>query len=122
MAFQDTLMRVVTHTKGSAAGLVMALDGIVVDSYVRPEAEAATDVALFGAEIAAVLSQLRGRSAISHSAGRVDALDLYAQNFHAVIRFLSDEYFVALAVHPGGDVAKGRFLLRQAMPDLVAEL
>jgi len=120
MAFHETLEQVVNHTKGSAAGLVMALDGIVVDSYTRDGAE--TDVALFGAEVAAVLSQLRGRGAINLSAGKVEALDLYAHNFHALIRFLSDEYFVALAVSPGGELAKGRYLLRKAMPDLVAEL
>lgn len=120
MAFHETLERVVKRTKGSVAGLVMALDGIVVDSYSREGSD--TDVALFGAEVAAVLSQLRGRGAINLSAGKVDALDLYAHNFHAVIRFLSDEYFVALAVDPGGELAKGRFLLRQAMPELVAEL
>ena len=120
MAFQETLERVVTRTKGSAAGLVMALDGIVVDSYSRPGND--TDVALFGAEVAAVLSHLRGQNAINLSSGKVEALDLYANNFHALIRFLSDEYFVALAVTPGGEVAKGRYLLRQAMPELVAEL
>src|SRR5258706_9874066 len=120
MAFQETLERVVTRTKGSSAGLVMALDGIVVDSYARPDSD--TDVALFGAEVAAVLSQLRGRGAISLSSGKIEAVDLYAQNFHPVIPLLSDEYFVALAVKPGGQLGKARYLLRQAMPDLVSEL
>lgn len=120
MAFHETLERVVKGTSGSVGGLIMALDGIVVDSYAVADSD--LDVALFGAEVAAVLGHLRGKGAISLSSGCVAALDLYAQNFDVVIRFLSDEYFVALAVKPGGQLSRGRFLLRTAMPELVAEL
>jgi hypothetical protein len=35
---------------------------------------------------------------------------------------LSDEYFVALAVEPGGNVGKARYLLRVSAPKLVENL
>jgi predicted regulator of Ras-like GTPase activity (Roadblock/LC7/MglB family) len=120
MGFHETLEKVVRGTPGCAGGLIMALDGIVVETYAAPDAD--VDVSLFGAEIAAILAQLRGKGAIHLSSGRVEGIDLRASNFDALIRFLSDEYFVALAVKPGVGVAKGRHLLRTAMPDLVAEL
>lgn len=119
MGFQETLEKVVKSTKGGVGGLVMAMDGIVVESFA---ADANVDIQLFGAEVAAVLAQLRGQSAIHLSAGRVEALDLWAGQFNAVIRFLSDEYFVAIAVRRGGQVARARHLLRCAMPELVAQL
>ena len=119
MGFQETLESVVKSSGGGVGGLIMAMDGIVVESFVT---EPAIDIQLFGAEVAAVLAQLRGRSAIHLSAGRVEAVDLWAGQFNAVIRFLSDEYFVAIAVRRGGQVARARHLLRCAMPDLVSQL
>ena len=120
MSFRESLEQVVLGTEGSVGGLVMALDGIPVESYSRGGGE--IDVELYGAEVAALLGHLRGSSALALSSGRVEELDLYGEQFHAVIRFLSDDYFVALAVKPGGNVGKGRFLLRAALPDLVKEL
>jgi predicted regulator of Ras-like GTPase activity (Roadblock/LC7/MglB family) len=120
MAFRDSLERIVRGVEGSIGGVVMAMDGIAVETFAGDGA--GVDVGLYGAEIAAILRQIRGRGAIHLSSGPVEELDLFAEKFHAVVRFLSDEYFVAVAFRPGGNVGKGRYLLRTAMPDLVSEL
>jgi predicted regulator of Ras-like GTPase activity (Roadblock/LC7/MglB family) len=119
MAFRESLERIVGGTPGALGGVIMAMDGIAVDSYAHNDD---VDMVLYGAEIAALLRQLRGAGAISLSSGPVDELHLFARKFHGIVRFLSDEYFVALAVRPGGQVGKARYLLRAAIPDLVSEL
>src|SRR5438874_10275002 len=120
MSFRESLERIVSGTNGSVGGVVMAMDGIAVDAFAHPNAD--VDLVLYGAEIAAILRQLRGSGSITLSSGPVQELDFFADKFHSVVRFLSDEYFVALAMKPGGNVGKARFLLRTAMPDLVNEL
>ncbi len=120
MSFRENLERIVLNTEGSVAGVVMALDGIPVDSFTREGSD--VDIGLYGAEVAAVVGRLRGNEATALSSGRVDELDFFAERFHSLVRFLSDEYFIAIALKPGGNVGKGRFLLRLSMPDLVGEL
>jgi hypothetical protein len=120
MSFRESLERIVLGTEGSVAGVVMALDGIAVDSYTREGSD--VDIGIYGAEIAALLRGLRGAESLNLSSGRVEELDFFADRFHSVVRFLSDEYFIAVAVKPGGNVGKGRYLLRVALPELVGEL
>jgi predicted regulator of Ras-like GTPase activity (Roadblock/LC7/MglB family) len=120
MSFRESLEKIVLGTEGGVAAVVMALDGIAVESYTRDGAD--VDIGVYGAEVAAILGTLRGTSSVSLSSGRVEELDLYCERFHAVVRFLSDEYFAVIALRPGANVGKGRYLLRVAMPDLVSEL
>jgi hypothetical protein len=39
-----------------------------------------------------------------------------------LIRIVNESYFVALTLGPGGNVGKGRFLLRAAAPQFANEL
>jgi len=39
-----------------------------------------------------------------------------------LIRTLGDNYFLALALRPEGNLGKGRYLMRTAAPTLLAEL
>lgn len=120
MSFRASLERLVLGTEGSIGALVMAMDGIPVESFSRGDGE--PDIVLYGAEVASLLGSVRGPRAVSLSSGPIQELDLYGDRFNAVVRFLSDDYFVALALQPGGNMGKARFLVRTALPDLVSEL
>jgi hypothetical protein len=39
-----------------------------------------------------------------------------------VIRFLTHEYFIAITLHPEGNVGKARYLLRMRAAQLAADL
>jgi hypothetical protein len=39
-----------------------------------------------------------------------------------VVRLLSEEYFVALTLEPGGNIGKARYLLRVSAPKLIENL
>jgi predicted regulator of Ras-like GTPase activity (Roadblock/LC7/MglB family) len=44
--------------------------------------------------------------------GATKEVAVQTENMVTVMRLLNDEYFVALAIKPNGNIGKGRFLLR----------
>lgn len=117
--FKDVLKSVVDGTEGGVAGLLMGFDGIPVDNYVRDEA--AMDVETIGMEYSVILKDIR-RAAEMLEAGTANEVAIRAERMTTVIRLLNDEFFVALALRPGGNVGKGRFLLRMSSDKLLSAL
>lgn len=120
MTFRESLEKIVLGTEGGVAGVVMAMDGMPVESYVRDGSD--VDISLYGAEVASLLGRFRGPNAGHLSSGLVEGVDLFCEKYHALVRFLSDEYFVVVAIEPGGNVGKGRYLMRTTVPELVEQL
>jgi predicted regulator of Ras-like GTPase activity (Roadblock/LC7/MglB family) len=117
--FKDVLKGVVEGTEGGVAGLLMGFDGIPVDNYVRDDA--ALDVETIGMEYSVILKDIR-RAAEMLEAGVANEVAIRAERMTTVIRLLNDEFFVALALRPGGNVGKGRFLLRVNADRLLSAL
>ena len=55
-------------------------------------------------------------------AGETKEVSVQTERLTTVVRMLTDEYFVALAVEPGGNVGKARYLLRTSAPTLIENL
>lgn len=117
--FRESLRRVVEQTEGGVAGLLMGFDGIAVDSYSRePER---LDIQTVGMEFSYILTQVRKAAEILEVGG-VQEVTIRAEQVTIVIRILTANYFMALAVAPGGNLGKGRYLLRVEAPKLQTEL
>jgi predicted regulator of Ras-like GTPase activity (Roadblock/LC7/MglB family) len=117
--FRELLQEVVDGVEGGIAGLLMGLDGIAVESYARDGA--AIDITTIGMEYSGLIGQIR------HATEQIDAgtpreVAIRAEKVTTLIRFLNDEYFVALAIEPHGNYGKGRYLLRITAPKLLREL
>lgn len=119
MAFEALLRELVEKVPGSRAGLLMGADGIPIDSYVA--GSPALDPQQAAAEYAAVVAAAR-RAAESLEAGAVEELTLATENSTVLVRTVTPDYFVALALGPGGDRGRGRFRLRLASLRLAPEL
>jgi len=117
--FKDVLRDVVERTDGSIGGLVMGLDGIPVERYLRNGAT--LDVETIGMEYSVLLPQI-SKAAELLEAGDAREISIQAERMTTVIRLLNKEYFVALTLAPNGNVGKGRYLLRTLTPKLVDEL
>lgn len=117
--FQQVLKECVTKTEGAIAGVLMGFDGIAVDQYVGSEEE--VGVESVGMEYSVVLSQIK-QAAQMLGIGPAREVAIKAEHMTAVVRMLSDEYFVALALKPEGNVGKARYLLRVGAPRLAAGL
>ena len=107
--FKEILQDLVDRTDGGVAGLLMASDGIAIDQYSKGDGP--FDIESVGMEYSVVLKGVQ-RAAEMLDAGATKEVSIKTERLTTVVRMLSDEYFVALAVAPGGNVGKARFLLR----------
>ena len=117
--FKEILQDLVERTEGGVAGLLMASDGIAVDQYTSADGE--FDIESVGMEYSVVLKGVQ-RAAEMLDAGETKEVSVQKERLTTVVRMLSDEYFVAVAVEPGGNVGKARYLLRTSAPALIENL
>ena len=117
--FAETLKKVVDNIDGGIAAVIMGLDGIPVDSYVRQTDR--VDVNTVGMEFSFILTQVR-KAGDSLQVGGLEELSVKAQRLLLVCRMISAQYFVAIAMAPEGNFGKCRYLVRLATPSLVAQL
>src|SRR5215472_11108870 len=100
--FQENLKRMVAETEGGVAGLLMGFDGISVDHYTAPEA--GVDIQTVGMEFSFILTQVRKAAEILEVGG-VQEVAIRSEKLTILIRVVSVDYFVALAVKPEGNYA-----------------
>jgi predicted regulator of Ras-like GTPase activity (Roadblock/LC7/MglB family) len=117
--FKEILQDLVERTDGGVAGLLMASDGIAIDQY--SSGDGAFDIESVGMEYSVVLKGVQ-RAAEMLDAGEMQEVSVQTERLTTVVRMLGDEYFVALAVEPGGNVGKARYLLRTSAPTLIENL
>ncbi len=117
--FAETLRKVVDNVDGCIAAVVMGLDGIPVDSYVRQSER--VDVTTVGMEFSFILGQVK-KAGDSLQVGSLEELVVKAQRLMLICRMISPQYFVAIAMAPEGNLGKARFMTRLATPALVAQL
>ena len=117
--FKEILQDLVDRTDGGVAGLLMASDGIAIDQYSRGNGP--FDIESVGMEYSVVLKGIQ-RATEMLDTGATQEVSVKTERLTTVVRMLTDEYFVALAVAPGGNVGKARFLLRTSAPKLIENL
>ncbi len=117
--FQESLKRLVQETDGGLAALLMGFDGIAVDSFVGNAMT--SDMNTVGMEFSFILSQVRKATEILEL-GSVVELTIRAEKLTIMIRVMTPEYFLAIAIQPEGNLGKGRYLLRVLAPKFQAEL
>jgi len=117
--FADTLKKVVDNVDGGIAAVIMGLDGIPVETYVK--LNDSLDVNTVAMEFSFILGQVR-KAGDSLAVGNLEELTVKAQRLLLVCRMVSPQYFVAVALAPEGNFGKCRYLMRMATPALVAQL
>jgi len=113
MTFHESLRTLVESVEGGVAGLLMGFDGIPVETYAR--SDAGVDMATVGMEFSFILGQAR-KAAESLEVGPLRELTVRAERLTLLMRVVSKDYFIALALRPEGNYGKGRYLLRMAAP------
>ncbi len=117
--FKQTLAGIVERTEGAVGALIMGVDGIAVERVFLPEGrDANMDVAA-----AEINSLVRGalRAGTDTGFGELRELVVAFRGLQLVVRLLTAEYFIVLALAPDGNLGRGRFELRKAELDLARE-
>jgi predicted regulator of Ras-like GTPase activity (Roadblock/LC7/MglB family) len=117
--FAETLKKVVDNIEGGIAAVIMGLDGIAVDTYIKLADR--VDVNTVAMEFSFILSQVR-KAGDSLAVGSLEELSVKAQRLLLVCRMISPQYFIAIVMAPEGNFGKARYLARLAQPSLVAAL
>ena len=107
---------------GGVAAVLMGFDGISVDSFAKAGHDGAIpDIQTLAMEFAHLIAQAR-RTLQSLNAGALEEFTLRAESLTLVVRVLTQEYFLACAILPNGNLGKARYLMRMTAPALRADL
>jgi predicted regulator of Ras-like GTPase activity (Roadblock/LC7/MglB family) len=117
--FAELLRKVVDNVDGGLAAVIMGLDGIPVETYVKQSDR--VDVNTVAMEFSFILGQVR-KAGDSLQVGSLEELSIRAQRLVLICRMVSPQYFVAVAVAPDGNLGKARYLTRISAPQLAAQL
>src|SRR4051794_11070059 len=120
MSFRAHLEAVVNQVEGALACSVMGFDGIAVETHQKGEAEG-VELSNGWIEYANVLTQLRGAAELLKM-GDVAEVSINTDKVFTLMRLVSPEYFLVLAMHADGNYGKGRYMLRITAPKVKAEL
>lgn len=117
--FREALQRIVEGTDGGMASMVMDFEGIPLDSFIHPEA--VFDIEAVGAEASVLVKSIQ-RATEMLDAGETREISIQSDKMTTLIRVLNETYFMAVALSPGGNLGKARYLLRVTAPKLLTEL
>lgn len=102
---------------------VMGLDGLSVETFssvdVMEKYQLDSD-ALF-VEFSTIVNRIQNRS-VDLAMGEFEELSLQSKSFTCLIRRITSEYFLAIAVRAEGNVGKARYLARILAPEIKREL
>lgn len=118
MDFNELVETVVESVPGGIASVIMAVDGISLADYIKPGAS--VDIQTLGIEYTAIISEIK-KAADVLKAGEMEELIVRTGQLVFLVRLITDEYFIALALKPDGNCGKGRYLLRINAPLLAEE-
>ncbi|MGH9821856.1 MAG: roadblock/LC7 domain-containing protein [Blastocatellia bacterium] len=119
MSFGDTLSRITAKIEGAIAAVILGIDGIPIERYVE-ELEGPVDIEMVGTELTTLLR--RGMHTASDTQlGELREMIIATEKMTFLLRPITSEYFLMLAVHPSGNVGRARFELRKAQLALLEE-
>jgi predicted regulator of Ras-like GTPase activity (Roadblock/LC7/MglB family) len=117
--FREPLENIMERTDGCIGALIMGTDGIAVEKVLTPEGrDANLDVA--AAEFTSLVRNAQ-RASGDTGLGGLRELVVSAEDATLVMRLVSREYFIVLALKPDGNLGRGRFELRKAELELAKE-
>jgi len=117
--FKELLESMIERTEGSLGALIMGTDGIAVEKVLG---EAGTDANLdvAAAEFTSLVRSAQ-RAGNDTGLGALRELVVSLDNAIVVMRVLTKDYFVVLAIRAEGNLGRGRFELRKAELKLAKE-
>jgi predicted regulator of Ras-like GTPase activity (Roadblock/LC7/MglB family) len=120
MSFLTHLQGVVDQVEGALACSVMGFDGISVETHQKESFEDG-ELQNIWVEYANVLTQVKNAAELLRT-GDVAEVSINTEKLITLMRMVSPEYFLVLALRPDGNYGKARYVMRIAAPKVRAEL
>ncbi|MBA3439776.1 MAG: roadblock/LC7 domain-containing protein [Pyrinomonadaceae bacterium] len=117
--FKKALEAILERTEGSTGALIMGTDGIAVEKVLTANGQDLNlDVA--AAEFTALVRATQ-RVSSDIGLGALNELVLSLEGASIVMRLLTQDYFLVLALGRDGNLGRGRYELRKAELELACE-
>ena len=110
--FKETLDSILDRTEGSLGALIMGTDGIAVEKMLG-EAGVDANLDVAAAEFTTLVRSAQ-RAGNDTGLGGLRELVVSLEGAVMVMRLLSRDYFVVLALNSQGNIGRARFELRKA--------
>ena len=117
--FKEMLESSIERTEGSLGALIMGTDGIAVEK-VLGEAGMEANLDIAAAEFTSLVCSAQ-RVGVDTGLGGLRELLVSLEGAMLLMRLLSRDYFVVLALNSEGNLGRGRFELRKAELKLAKE-
>jgi predicted regulator of Ras-like GTPase activity (Roadblock/LC7/MglB family) len=108
--FTGLLNQVVSRVEGADAALIAGMDGIIVERAAKAEAQ---DLDGLAVEYATLLRRSR-HAADDTGLGELQEMLAVTDRHVLLVKLLSNDYFVLLALPPETNVGRARYELRRA--------
>ncbi|HLG14164.1 MAG TPA: roadblock/LC7 domain-containing protein [Blastocatellia bacterium] len=119
MAFVETLTQLVNRIEGCSAAIILGVDGIPIERWVQNPASS-LDIDVVATEFTTLLRRAM-HTAADTELGELREMVLATTLGVLLIRPITAEYFILIALNPGGNVGRARFELRKAQLALETE-
>lgn len=111
--FREVLHDMMKRTEGCLGALIMGTDGIVVERVWQAGALTEINLDVAAAEFASLIkSAYRAGSEID--LGRLREMTFTGEGGIFILRFVSEDYFIAAILAPEGNFGRARYELRRA--------
>ena len=118
MDLRKTIKEIVENVGGGIGAVIMGYDGIPIEEYVL---ERAFDVQVVAVEYVNVMKEVKRTLEVLKTAEMEEILITTGES-RIIIRSISEDFFIMLALDCNGNYGKGRYLLKREAPNLRAEL
>lgn len=117
MIFEEVLQEIVQRSEGVQGAVIMGMDGIAIGEHI---VDPSCSIQTVGIEYASAIKSIQNASR-SLSAGAVQEVLINTQSSIFILRLITDDYFIAVALGPDGNHGKTRYLMRISVPRLIKE-
>ena len=119
MSFRDTLTNITNRIEDCAAIVILGIDGLPIERLVK-DIDPSIDIDTTAIEFTTLIR--RGvRTALDAQLGDLSEIVLTTDKMTFLLRPITTEYFLLMALNPGGNVGRARFELRKAQLLMAAE-
>jgi predicted regulator of Ras-like GTPase activity (Roadblock/LC7/MglB family) len=112
MGFTDTLAGIANRIEGCAAVVILGIDGIPIERHVH-DLDPALDIDTVATEFTTLVRRSM-RTASDTELGDMREMVFATDSMSFLLRPITSEYFLLLALNHGGNVGRARFELRKA--------
>jgi len=119
MEFLDSLTAMTDRIEGCAAVVILGIDGIPIERQVR-QLHHSFDIDVIATEFTSLVRRSM-RTAEDTGLGSLREMVFVTQELTFLLRPITPDYFLLLALNPGTSVGRARFELRKAQLSMESE-